>query len=396
MAVIDLEILTDDPGLVRLCQEYWATDKEGQFAASVKALAAQHGLQVTRVSKLVSRNSIARATDLRCDSCGAGRVLSSRQDLTSASSRWNPRSYICPDCRIRLAHEEEERREAQLLQRRRTLQDQYQIQEGTSLDPKSFSLKEVVGLLALLRSSEHLLHEGTLPISKRDDVFAPTKDYGIELIRDLFDARLIYVHPDSPIDAFVWRDEEPNEFYLSEVSYYLEGQGSVGDRASSFEREATRFFRDGQWPAAWIEEWEQLWTELAVQECVGYLQLCLAEHDLTFAAGPKTISTFNDLLQTFSIGQIYSFIWRSAKDSIAYFVREGVPRPQAANSSIGRIQRMADRARASNWDVSNYRRNPRLPVSEVSHIFFTVAMKIPDLNSGQLSEASPPAITVDR
>lgn len=52
---------------------------------------------------------------------------------------------------------------------------------------------------------------------------------------------------------------------------------------------------------------------------------------------------------------------------------------------------MADQARASNWDIVTYRRNPRLPVSALSHLFFTVAMKVPDLMSTKLSEATGPA-----
>lgn len=137
----------------------------------------------------------------------------------------------------------------------------------------------------------------------------------------------------------------------------------------------------------------EYWAQNDEGEWVYKVKALAAEHDLPFAAGPKTVTTLQDLLETFSIGQVYSFIWRAARDSIAYFVREGVPRQQAANSAIGRIQRSADNARANRWDVKGFRRTPKLPISMLSHLFFTVTMKVPDLMTAQLSEAQPPRST---
>lgn len=262
---IDLEVLTNDPLLARLCQNYWAVDEEGRFEHSVKALAAQHEIQVSRVSKLVTQNSVARNSDSTCQLCGEGRILTSRQDLTSLTLHGETTSFICVECRALLAREDQERRQQQLVQRAAILQETYQVREGARLRPTDLRLQDTIILLALLRSSEHLPEEGTVPISRRDDPFAPTKDFGIELISDVLESGLIDVHPDSPLDAFVWTDEEPNHFYLADVSYYLQGDGPVEIRSAAFEQEAVAVLRDADWPDEWIQQWKPFWLELGIQ-----------------------------------------------------------------------------------------------------------------------------------
>lgn len=76
-----------------------------------------------------------------------------------------------------------------------------------------------------------------------------------------------------------------------------------------------------------------------------------------------------------------NFNWRAAKDAAAYWLRADIPKHQAANSCIGSIQRQGDRARAGAWDVKSFSRPWQMPISSVSHIFFTVALKTPDMMS---------------
>jgi SEC-C motif len=209
-------------------------------------------------------------------------------------------------------------------------------------------------------------------------------------VRSLYDKKILKIHPESPMDAFEWEDDKPVRFYFSRVSYYLTGSGDTGGRTRQAVDALTATFRDGPWPEAWISSWPEVWRELAVAECVAYLLLRLREHDLPFTAGEKTVAVMEDTLKTFSIGQAYNFIWRAARDAAAYMVRERVPAARAANSTVGNIQRAMERARAEGWDVKAYNRDWRLPVSAISHTFFTVAMQVPDFMSIRLRDASLP------
>lgn len=78
-------------------------------------------------------------------------------------------------------------------------------------------------------------------------------------------------------------------------------------------------------------------------------------------------------LNHFSIGQVYSFIWRAAKDAAAFYVRESVGKRHAANTVVGAIERSAERALVNGWDVTQYRRDRRAPETPMVQLFTTVS-----------------------
>ena len=61
------------------------------------------------------------------------------------------------------------------------------------------------------------------------------------------------------------------------------------------------------------------------------------------------------VLNDFSIGQAYNFIWRAARDAAAFYVREGTSKTHAANIVPGAIQRMGERALSEGWDFLSER-----------------------------------------
>jgi hypothetical protein len=378
---IDLVLFTEDPVKAALCTEYWATDPEGSFVQTVKTLGARYDLSPSRVSQTVSSLSEAHSTQIRCEMCGEGIVVRSRQNLLDLHHRPRRQGYECQRCQS--AREQARLEAARQLEkdRRLYLEDDLAIREEDPIALDELSLKAAVTLLALIRSPEHFVNEALVPLSRREEPFAPASDYGIDLVKSTFRQGLIAIHPGSPFDAFIWEDDAFTRFYPDRAAWVLRGRGSAEGRTLDLERRLSRAFRESEWPAIWHDEWLDLWMELAIQECIAHLQLCLAEHDFPFAAGPKTIGTYTDLLQTFSIGQVLNFNWRAAKDAAAYWLRADISKHQAANSCIGSIQRQADRARAGAWDVKSFSRPWQTPISSVSHIFFTVAMKVPDMMS---------------
>lgn len=380
---IDVEIFTDDVYMQNLCREYWGRTDDGTWTISVKALAAKYDIPPSRVSQTVGRLCVARSTDVRCHSCGTGVVVASRTELTDARTR--VRGHVeCDSCR-RAAEEARAAAEAQLeIDRRRYLEDTYALADVAPIQLSDLTLKEAIVVLALLRSPEHFGAEGIVPLRHRDAPFAPTSDYGINAIRELFQAGRILIHPSSDLDAFVWQGEESHEFYLTAVRYVVPGTGAADVRSADLERRLLEAFRTGAWPDAWLNAVGDLWLEIAIEESIAHLQLSLSEHNLPFAAGPKTRTMYEDVLRSFSLGQVFNFNWRAAKDAAAYWVRAEITTHQAANSCVGAIQRSADNARASGWDVKHFSRSPRLPLSEISHVFFKVAMQLPDLMTARL------------
>lgn len=376
---VELTLFTEDPEKVALCRDYWEPDEEGGYQYTVKVLGARYDISPSRISQTIASLSEARSSSITCETCGDGFIIRSRQhllDLHRSSWRQGRECQRCQEAR------EQARIEAQRqLQRDRRLylEDDLAIRENDPIALDELSLAESVSLFALIRSPEHFTTDAILPLVSREERFAPASDFGIELVKSLFRRGLIAIHPRSSLDAFVWEEDEFKSFYLDRASWVLRGQGSPEERTLDLERRLARAYRDNDWPPGWQEEWLELWMQIAIEECIAHIQFCLSEHDFPFAAGAKTRGTYADLLETFSIGQIYNFNWRAAKDAAAYWLRAEITKHQAANSCIGNIQRQADRARAGAWDVKSFSRLWQLPLSTVSHIFFTVVMKIPDM-----------------
>jgi hypothetical protein len=173
---------------------------------------------------------------------------------------------------------------------------------------------------------------------------------------------VIEVDPDSDAAGFDWESGAPDAFYPMAVDWLIPvptDGGSVGKVARALEG----VFRTGHWPDAWRHEVATVWRRIALHEALAYLRLAMDDHHLNLRVGEKTTLVLEETLERFSIGQTYNFIWRAARDAAAYFQRGDVPRAQAANSAIGRIQRQAERAIVDCWDVKHFGRDWRCPQS---------------------------------
>ncbi|MFJ5294455.1 hypothetical protein [Streptomyces sp. NPDC088348] len=133
------------------------------------------------------------------------------------------------------------------------------------------------------------------------------------------------------------------------------------------------------------------WDELALSYAGRYLDMKLSEHHLSMKQGDGTRAALSDALATFTLGQVFNFIYRATKDSAAYYQRGGVTKPQAANSTVGRISSAADRARANGWEIKSFGRPWNLPLSAMGEIFFSKVMWQPDMLQVAAKDAHPPA-----
>jgi len=194
----------------------------------------------------------------------------------------------------------------------------------------------------------------------------------LNMSQNLYHEDCIFVHPESPLDAFIF--EEPIRFYLDRVIWALpvDETGSSKNVIATLEEK----FRTLDWNTQWEDEQLELWMKIAHEECIQYLAVCMEEHGFTFNPGDKTHLVVDSLLQEYSVGQIYNFIWRASKDAAAFYVRERVNKQHAANTVVGNLQRQAERAKVEGWEVKPYRRDRRCPESVISQVFFNTVLQI--------------------
>jgi len=132
----------------------------------------------------------------------------------------------------------------------------------------------------------------------------------------------------------------------------------------------------------------ELWKRIALSECIEYLQLNFSKVKFTFSPGEKTYTTFEILLEDFSVSQIYGIIWKAVSDAYRRYLEENITKKHAANSVIGSCERYAERAKINNWDMTKYSRAKELPQSALSLLFFNKVLRI-----GEKGFNVPPSIT---
>lgn len=265
---------------------------------------------------------------------------------------------------------------------------------------EGLGLKHAVGLLALGRACASEDFSRIYPISSVSERLTPTWEYDFDLLVEMCRRGVIAVDPEfSTLEAFEFEQDSENgaakvaSYYPTQVAWRLLEHSLVQDGTSLQERltDTAEVFQEleeifdssSPWPPLWAimweeDNWRKLWKEISLQECLAYLRLVLGEHSLPFKPGDKTRFVIGNVLENFSVAQVWSLIWRAGRDAAAFYMREGSTRSHAANTVVGSIQRQAERVTADNWDLKGFRRNWKVPRSIVSEVFFGRALRIGD------------------
>lgn len=393
MAHIELEIYSDVPDEVAALQAYWKLAEDGEtWAQTVAEVRAQYGLKPQELTRIVQTGGAAFLADITCTECGDVTEVANRTQFATLIRQGN---ILCDVCRA-LAQQERQQAQQQLAKKRREAVTQvFPVRREEPLEIGNLSLFQAVALHPLF--SDPAVEDAglTTPTSiwPKERRWAPDGlqwDYERRLLHA--DRRLIAVHPDSHQDAFVWEGDAPDgSFYLGQVSYYLLGsEEELRTRSPQLLHELNQTFREGPWPAKWHGQWRDLWDELSLSYASMYLDMKLGEHHLEMKQGDGTRAALADALATFTLGQVFNFIYRAAKDSAAYFQRGGVNKRQAANSTVGRISASVDRARANEWEIKSFGRPWNLPLSAIGETFFGKVMWQADMMQAVARDVLPP------
>lgn len=232
------------------------------------------------------------------------------------------------------------------------------------------NFREKVFLGALLRTSLSEDMEIILPLNDAERELAPTIGYIKEILSYLIGRGVISVDSNSSIDAFLDSNEEkdiefPNVYYITMVKYRI---NIVGDE--EIKNILSKIINPKSFSDEDKEDALNIWKEIALEECIEYFEYQMKSVRFDFNIGEKTIAIFKDLLENFSVSQIYGIIYKSVANATKYYQESSVSKKQAANSVIGDCQRYAERAMINNWELAKYSRIKELPQSMISEFFF--------------------------
>lgn len=374
MSKIEVELLTGSKSLIGLCTKYWQIDHGNTFKYTVAQISSEFDVPKNQILNVVKENCIAILENDVCVNCGAPRALKSRNDFIERK-RYYSSSWKCSECTEAEKLEAETLKENEVNLIYNELNDALiQLKEdGIYIEHMSF--EDAIYMLSLLRvgGSEDLSY--ICPHEKITDLLSPTSELDFEIIDHLYKNNLIGIHPGSSSEAVIFDCGKFTKFYPLKVHWTLPLKKD-GPSPSKFVENLENLIKSDEWPEAWYVDSEKLHRVVAFHECIQYLKIVVEDHGFSLKVGEKTKLVIYDTLNSFSVAQVYNFIWKAARDAAAFYVREGTSKAHAANIIPGAIQRTADRAIAENWDVKPFNRDFRAPQSMVSEVLFNAALKI--------------------
>lgn len=373
---INITILTSDENISDLCSKYWELESPKKFTHSVASIMKEFKVAHKELYIILYENCHVYDEEYYCNICNEPVRLTSRTNYLESFSRRTWHSYKCKDCEyIQLEEQAKIAKNIneQIYQR---VNEIFMQRKETGLDLEKFSFYDAVYLLSLLRvgATEDLSH--IVQYNQYTQSLSPTKEYDSEILIHLKDSGIICVHPNSEPSA-IELDEDSFTFYMLRVNFSLTLSDYQESPKQFYEKLESIFIND-EWPDRWFDESDELQRQIAFYECIQYLEIVLNDHGFNLKLGEKTSLVIKNTLRSFSVAQIYNFIWGAVKDAASFHLRENTSKQHAANIVPGAIQRKAERALIEGWDIKSFKRDFRAPQSKLSEVLYYTALKIGD------------------
>ena len=309
-----------------------------------------------------SQNSLFDEQSSQCINCGH-----------------KPLSYRC-NCKSCLLLEEEQRIDAEAKKAKIVemkmgiIQSQYNFENFEYIDENDLDFKDKVFLSVILRSC--LSEDGKYikPIQSSVEPISSSHDLTTKIIRSLTSKEIIVPSVQSKIEAFSF--DESNEsagYYIYLVKYLLNIR--VTDKYSLLVERLLYLDVDIH---QHLDEFLEIWKDLAFHEVMSYYLNQMAEVGYEPSIGEITKTTFQKLLETFSVGEIFYIIYRTIPLSTRDYQAGKKSKKHAMNWVVTECRNYGEKILANNWNRTTFHRIKQLPESELSHLLFTSLLKKPN------------------
>lgn len=252
------------------------------------------------------------------------------------------------------------------------------INELCSVDIKKvkiseLSFKERVYLATILRGIdwEELMDEIRIfSLNSTDKKLLPRCEKEVEILKELFNKGILKIDFLSDFDAFTGSIADgtyAKKFYLNKVRYILNMKYSTELINPNINLKNED-----------LDEIYFLLRHILLEECYEYLEFQMEKVGFCFNPGKITEEVFNELLNNFSIGQVYNIIYTSITRATRYYQEGGVYRKQAANSVVTRCRSYGERILANGWELKAFSRPRECEESILSSLLFNRILSIGD------------------
>lgn len=329
---------------------------------------------------------VAVSESFTCATCSQPLSLSSRQTLSDARRGVDVECRACNGLvderalsvldpksqakRQRRAEEERRDASARAIQHeeasaRRLLEQNLEAERRAAIEEKypanteddgGYSLEHAsiparIGALAIIHTAGTdggLIH----PVRYDDASIAPSSDLARDLLVAAWHSDLLIIHPTSPPDAFVWKEQElttlGDGIYTDRVRFAAPGEGPLARRLAGYTGYLRDFVSlDSMWSTQ-RRELHQLARTLVAEETIRYFRHTLADHGFPDPA-EHHLEALRSHAQRgadhFSLGQLYRMAWSSGRDASSAYERiRGLNREKAATHAVNKFAQWIQRA----------------------------------------------------
>ena len=286
----------------------------------------------------------------------------------------------CVEIKRKKILEEQEKQKKIIEQKRATLASFYDESNWTLKLERELTLEDRLYLAVILRSS---LSENTMYIEALEsnkNLLAPTDDFEIELIKTLTGRKVIVPHVLSDINAFEIEYKEDEDYQITYGIYKVRYRINIEPDDLDYNAMIKRLLYPNFSAEENFKEFcYEMWKKISLNECLDYLLYQMSKVGYSFNPGDKTIRVFENLLEHFSVAQIYGIIYRAVANSTQRYQAGEITKIHAQNSVISSCESHGQRALAQGWKLSNYSRIRDLPETYISLVLFTSIMQIAEL-----------------
>lgn len=316
--------------------------------------------RVNLFEKYASKGSSWRKAEIKCPECGHMEGIHC----------W------CKNCSEKINKQKEvERIKAQeeFTRKQDFMKSLLKIDDSRKIDFGTLDFSDKIHLGALLREGIDEDFNFIHPIETFTNPLAPTESYQNEIIKSLSEKNIIVIHPESDPACFVNVEPSTGDFRY----YPLKVKWSVNVKQEDLNKVPLIDSIINPSEGYDSEDAFLLWRKIALNESIEYFSYSVNTiMGIKYSIGEKTISVLEDLLNDFSVSQVYNIIYRSTNNALRFQKEQRTSTHHAANTIIGNAQSYAERAKLNNWDLQRYGRRKECPESALSRFFFERVLKI--------------------
>lgn len=210
--------------------------------------------------------------------------------------------------------------------------------------------------------------------------FAPTIDFGFDIIRELLDSNLIkFKINQNNLDCIKFKNENPNNFTFTPYKndYLLNIKShelfSFTNIVKECETIAIMSMEEKQ---EILEDALTLWKKIGLEELKEYTYYLFEKYNFNEDyIGDAIIEKLELILEDFSVSQGYAILYSSISSAASY-KQTGISNKHAVNSINTYITNHISKRKSGEWEAKGYKRNFDLPQTAVSLVFFNYILKI--------------------